>query len=349
MDTSYHLGIDLHKKFSYWTLIDEKRRILFQGKVTTAEKETVAALKTLPVPPSSIQAAIEPVSQWGWYADVLEKEGLKVKLVNTLNTKLIAQSRLKNDKVDSSVLAELLRTDFLPTAYLAPQETRELREFLRWRLFLSRTRAKLKNRIHAILWKHGLDSPRTDLFGKKGLAWLKEQTLRPVFSAELESLLRTVEQLSKEIDGTDKEIRTRAKLDETTKLLMTMPGIGPYTALMIQAEVGDWSRFSSPEKLASFSGLVSSSYSSGEKTRFGRITRKGSAYLRSVMVEAACQVRSKKNPLLHFYERLKEKKGNKIARVALARKMLTVLWHMVNKKEPFRAQSCFGDSDGVKR
>lgn len=346
---SYHLGIDLHKKFSYWTLLNQSKEILFQGKVVTKEKETISALNLLPVPKGEIQVAIEPVSQWGWYSEVLENHGLEVKLVNALNTKLIAQSKLKNDKVDSKVLAELLRTDFLPESYLAPRETRELREFLRSRMFCSRMRSRTKNRVHAILWKHGLEFPRTDLFGKRGLEWLQSQELRPVFKTELDSLLRIVETLSKEIEMADKEIRRKAKYDDETKLLMTMPGVGPYTALVIQAEVGDWKRFSSPEKLASFSGLVSSSYSSGEKTRFGRITRRGSAYLRSVMVEAACQVRSKQNPLFQFYERLKEKKGNKIARVALARKMLTVLWHMIDKKEPFRVQSCLGDSDGVKR
>lgn len=346
---SYHLGIDLHKKFSYWTLVDQSKEILFQGKVLTTEEETIAALNRLPVPKSDVQAAIEPVSQWGWYTEILEREGVTVKLVNALNTKLIAQSKLKNDKVDSRVLAELLRTDFLPESYLAPRETRELREFLRWRLCFSRMRARTKNRVHAILWKHGLASPRTDLFGKKGLIWLKVQTLRPVFKEELDSLLRIVELLSKEIAITDKEIHRKSKIDDEARLLMTMPGVGPYTALMLQAEVGDWKRFSSPEKLASHAGLVSSSYSSGEKVRFGRITKRGSSYLRSVMVEAACQVRSKKNPLFQFYERLKEKKGNKIARVALARKMLTVLWHMIHKKEPFRVQSCLGDSLSVKR
>ena len=346
---SYHLGIDLHKKFSYWTLLDQSREVLFQGKILTKEKETVEALSRLPVAAKDIQAAIEPVSQWGWYAEVLEHEGVEVKLVDSLKSKLIAESKLKNDKVDSRALAELLRSDFLPTAYLAPQETRELREMLRWRMFFSGWRTRAKNRIHSILWKHGLEYPHSDLFGKKGLLWLKEQTLRPVFQSELQSLLRSLEMVLEEIKSLDKEVTRRVKIDQEARILMSMPGVGPIVALTIQAEVGDFKRFPSGEKLASYSGLVSSSNSSGERLRFGNITKRGSKHLRNVMVEAACQVKPKWGTLYSFFERIKLKKGNKVARVALARKMLTVLWVMVYKNEPFRDQSCLGDSGGVKR
>jgi transposase len=216
-------------------------------------------------------------------------------------------------------------------------------------MFLVAQKTKIKNRIHAILWKHGLSSPRTDLFGKKGRIWLEDQELRPIFKGECASLLRVLDGLVKEIELLNREIQTRAKLNEETKLLMTMPGIGPFLALVIQAEIGDFSRFSSPEKLASYSGLISRSRSSGGKLHFGEITRSGSVYLRTAMVEAACQVKPKWETLYQFYEKIKEKKGNKTARVALARKMLVILWHMVKKKEPFRALSSLGDSGGVKR
>jgi len=247
--------------------------------------------------------------------------------------------------VDSAILAELLRADFLPTAYLAPRETRELREFMRARLFLVAMRTRAKNRIHAILWKHGKQSPNTDLFGKTGSEFLSKQILSTVYRDELDSLLRTVRFLESEVKLMDKEIARRAKLDGQAQLLMSMPSIGPFTALMIQAEVGDFSRFASPEKLACYSGLIASSRSSGGKLRFGHITRQGSPYLRYVMVEAATRVKPRRGPLYEFFDHLKERKGVKTARVALARKMLTILWHMVNKSEPFR----IGDSGGVKR
>jgi transposase len=216
-------------------------------------------------------------------------------------------------------------------------------------MFLVTQSTRIKNRIHAILWKHGLSSPKTDLFGKKGRIWLEAQELRPIYKQECASLLRVFDGLFVETELLNKEILARAKQNEETKLLMTMPGIGPFSALIIQAEVGDFARFSNPEKLASYSGLISRSRSSGGRLQFGNITHAGSVYLRTAMVEAACQVRPKWETLYQFYEKIKEKKGNKTARVALARKMLCILWCMVKKKEPFRAISICGDSGGVKR
>jgi transposase len=209
-------------------------------------------------------------------------------------------------------------------------------------------RTKIKNRIHSIVAKQGLRSSRSDLFGKKGLEWLQNQTLSPVFQEQVVSLLSIADMLSREIKKKDIAIVARTKLDQEAKLLMSMPGIGAFTATMIQAEVGTFARFASADKLASYAGLVSSSRSSGEKQRFGSITRAGSVYLRSIMVEAACHLRPSWGYLFSFYSRLKEKKGGKIARVALARKMLTILWHLATKKEPFRTLP-LGDSLGVKR
>lgn len=348
MAISHHLGIDLHKKFSYWTLLNDNRDIIFQGKVPTSESDMAKTLQAIPIEKKNIQAVIEPVTEWGWYAEALERHGLSVKLADPGKSKLIAASRLKNDKVDSTILAELLRSDFLPTAYLAPKETRELREFVRGRIFLVRMRTKIKNRIHSIVAKQGLRHSSTDLFGRKGLRWLEDQKLSLVFQEQIFSLLAIIRLLNEEIKKKDRNIIERAKINKEARLLMTMPGIGPFTAAMIQAEVGTFSRFASADKLASYAGLVSSSRSSGEKQRFGNITRQGSAYLRSIMVEAACHLKPSWGYLFSFYGRIEEKKGNKIARVALARKMLTILWHIQNKKEPFRTLP-LGDSPGVKR
>lgn len=349
----YSLGIDLHKQFAYWTLIDSERNSLWKGKVLTNEEATVQAIAKLPVVASSIQAAIEPVEQWGWYADVLETNGVKVKLVDTLKSKLIAQSRLKNDKVDSSILAELLRSDFLPESYLAPIETRELREFLRFRCFIVRLRSRIKNRIHGILAKHGLSAPKSDLFGKAGMLWLREQELRPVFKKELGSLLNIFDSLQKEILEADKEVRARAKATEELLILGSVPGVGSITALTIKAEVGDFSRFHNPEKFASHAGLCPSSRSSAGKQHFGRITKQGSPYLRWVLVEAVQRVNPKWGRLYFFFEEIKKKKGVKIARVALARKLLTICYFLVKRKERFVPQglgalSSLEDRGGVK-
>ncbi|MEZ4103811.1 MAG: transposase [Candidatus Paceibacterota bacterium] len=181
----YYLGIDLHKSFGYWTLIDSNKNRIFQGKVPTTKQDTLITLKQIPINISKVCAGIEPVSQWGWFAEVLESTGITVKLIDPAKTKLIAASRLKHDKVDSEIIAELLRIDFIATAYLAPPAVRDLRELVRWRMFYIRLRTRTKNRVHSILWKHGLESPVTDLFGKQGQLWIKNQVFHKLYKKRL--------------------------------------------------------------------------------------------------------------------------------------------------------------------
>lgn len=339
MQYAYHLGIDLHKEFGYWTLLDNEKEVLFRGKVKTEADAVKKAVSALGVQASDVECAIEPVSQWGWYSDMLLELGLDVKLVDVYKSKLIAGTKLKNDKVDSHILAELLRSNFLPQAYLAPKETRELRELLRWRIFLVRIRARIKNRISGMLSHYGLICPKTDTFGKSGREWLEKQSFSPLYADERSSLLKIFDALSPEIKKVSSLIEAKAKHGEETKILMSIPGIGAFTAMVIMAEVGTFERFVAPEKLACFAGLVSSSYSSGGKLKFGSITKRGSPHLRWAMIEATNTVRPSWGHLYDFYSRIKLKKGSKVARVALARKVLTIAWHLVKKKEPFVAQS----------
>ena len=192
----YHLGIDLHRRTSYWTLMDNERNVLFKKNMPTSKDAIDQAIQSIGVAPKEIQAAIEPVSGWGWYSELLEEKGLKVNLVDVYKSKLIAGTKLKNDKVDSRILADMMRSNFLPTAYLAPKETRNLREFMRARAFLVRLRTRIRNRIHMMLQKHGIICPWTDMFGKNGLCWLKEQKLGAESIKELESLLLFFRELS---------------------------------------------------------------------------------------------------------------------------------------------------------
>lgn len=343
----YHLGIDLHKKTSYWTLMNSGREIIYRKNLPTSVEGLQQGIIGMGIPPKEVEAAIEPVSQWGWYGDLLEKKGFTVHLVDSYKTKLIASSKLKNDKVEAKILAELMRTNFLPTAYRAPEKTRDLREFVRHRAFLVRVRSRIRNRIHQILWKHGIICQYSDLLGKKSLEWLKGLPLGTPYAAERDELIALWHEFSERIDVHDKQCKFFTGQSKEAGVLMTMPGIGVMTALTILAEVGDFTRFSSPEKLASFAGLVSSSHSSGERTLLGHITHRGSIWLRTAMVEATITVNPKWGYLYDFYIRIAEKKGVKVARVALARRMLTLSWHLVRTGKPFDGK--VGYSDSVKR
>lgn len=343
----YHLGIDLHKRTSYWTLMDDDRRVLFRKNMETSESAMDTSLAAIGLDPRTIEAAIEPVSQWGWYGDLLAARGLRVRLVDVYKSKLIANSKLKHDRVDSKTLAEMMRSDFLPEAYRAPRETRDLREFVRGRAFLVRMRTRIRNRITGILGKHGIISPWTDTFGKGGRRWLDEQRLGHPHDGELQNLRAVFDDLTLHIAGLDRECASRVSDSADLAILTSIPGIGSITALMILAEVGDFSRFPTPGQLASFAGLVASSHSSGERSRFGHITHRGSVWLRSALVESTGKVSPKWGYLHAFYRRIQKKKGNSIARVALARKVLALCWHLMRTRQRFNPHP-FGSEDSVK-
>lgn len=347
IETTHYLGIDLHKKTSYWTLMNKEREIVYRKNLFTSKEGVEQGIREMGVEPTVVEAAIEPVSQWGWYGDLLEKAGFTVHLVDAYKTKLIAASKLKNDRVDAKILAELMRTNFLATAYRAPIETRDLREFMRHRAFLVRMRSSIRGRMHQILWKHGIQSPYSDLLGKKGAEWFATLPLTSQYDTERNDLLTLWRTFSDHVTQYDERCRFRVSQSPEAGILMSIPGIGVITALTMLAEIGDYTRFHSPEKLASFAGLVSSSHSSGENTRLGHITHRGSVWLRTAMVEATTTVNPRWGYLYDFYKRISEKKGSKVARVALARKVLVVSWHLIKTKKPFDPR--VGYSDSVKR
>jgi transposase len=288
-------------------------------------------LKELPVDPKTISAVLEPVCGWRWVSNKIKESKIDIHIANPFKTRLIADNRLKHDKIDARILAELLRADFLPESYWAPDDVFHLRELVRHRTYLVQLRTSVKNRIHGIFARNGTIEMDVNPLKKKNLAEVKMSS-----SDELRNLYLVMNEFTDKIKPLDKEISKIARNNPVSSLLMTMPAVGPITALTVVAEVGDFNRFSDPKKLASFSGLVPRQRSSGESVRFGKITKNGSRILRYVLVEAALRLRENTDIRLgSFLKRLKEKHGAKQARVGLARKMLTTMWYMVKNNVPY--------------
>jgi len=217
----------------------------------------------------------------------------------------------------------------LPTSYIPPRELAELREKIRRRAFLVRQNIKLKVKIRDVLAYEGVKPPTGyGLFTKKGVDWLRG--LEP-----MDCYLRLTASLSREVLHLSKELRGMAKDDPEVQLLMTVPGIGYYTALLVKAEVGDIGRFSSGDHLASYAGLVPSTRSSGGVERHGRITREGSRWLRWAMVEAAIVHVRCDSPVTRFYHRVAERRGWKLVLVAAARKLVTVCYSVLVNRRPY--------------
>jgi len=225
-------------------------------------------------------------SVWSNLYDLLEERKVPVVLANPLRTRVIASARIKTNKVDARIPAHLLRADLVAECYIPPRELREIRALVRHRASIVRARATVKNRVHAIIDRYGLWCGCSDPFGRRGTEWLRGLELGDLDRLMLDNHLSHIESLNQQIRRVDEEIRRRASLDEDVRLLLSMTGVGVYTALLIKSEIGDISRFPDYKRRVSWAGLAPSIRQSGRVEIRGGITKQGSRMLRWIMVEA---------------------------------------------------------------
>ena len=229
--------------------------------------------------PSGTPVAFEAAFGWSWLAELLEDYGFEAHLVHPLRCKAIASARLKNDKVDAAILAQLLRADLLPEAWIAPAKVRQLRALLRHRISLVRLGTQLRNRIHAVAADHGYDRPASYWTGP-GRGWLAELDLPAASREIITDCLAVIDGLAPADRPDRRRAAPHAKADPRVKVLRTLPGVGEFTALVMVAEIGDISRFPSARKLACWAGLTPTVRGSDLKVRHGHISKQGSVWLR---------------------------------------------------------------------
>lgn len=210
------------------------------------------------------------------------------------------------------------------------------REILRYRASLVRIQTGIKNRVHAILAKNNITHDFSDLFGKQGKHFLSTLPLPKIYRMALDRYLSVLDELEQQIKAANKRIAVSVKDDEAARLLMTIRGVGHYGALLKKSEIGDISRFPSAKQLCSYAGLIPSTYSSGNTTFHGHITKQGLKWLRWIIAEAMGNCTGKHGHLQRFYGKLERRKGGKIARIATQRKLLEWIYHMLKGGEHCR-------------
>jgi transposase len=333
----HYVGVDYHKKSSYVTVVDERGKVVKKGQIANS-KEALAALLEGTGPEAS--AVLEAGRNWPVMYDWLEELVEEVTLAHPAKVRVIAEAKVKTDRIDSRMLAQLLRADLIPTAYVPGRVTQEQRRKLRQRMFLVRLRTMLKNRIHILLDRHPELSATaqsfSDLFGKAGRAWLA-QVLVPGMDEELLredlELLQFIEQRIKASDGWVAQL---AETDARAKLLATLPGIGNFLSVLLAVEIDDVGRFCRAQKLCAYAGLVPSTYASGGYVHHGRITKQGNKWMRWACIEAVYPALRKDPALAVIYERLKAAKGANVAKVAVAKRLLTIAYRLLTEKRPYR-------------
>jgi transposase len=259
-----------------------------------------------------------------------------LKVSNPLKTKAIAQASVKTDKVDAQVLAQLLRCDYLPGVWMADESTRRLRQQVARRTALVQDRTAVKNRIHSHLAGELVTAPVDKLFEKTGMTWLKQVPLNPQVREYIDSDLRILQTLEREIEKLDKQITAAAWKCDQAKLLMTLPGVDYPVAMTLLAAFGDIARFKDGDHAASYLGLTPSTRQSAEHCYHGPITKHGNSHARWMLIEAAQHLDKHPGPLGVFFRRLAKKKNRNVAVVATARKLVTIAYLMLKTHEPYR-------------
>src|SRR5438094_4767914 len=229
---SVYIGIDVHRKRSPVAVVTEDGKVQLNRNVVNGSEPMLRLIGDLP---AGTPVAFEAAFGWGWLVELLEDYGFDPHLVHPLRCKAIASARLKNDKVDAEILAQLLRADLLPEAWIAPPPVRQLRTLLRHRVQLVRLRTLLRNRIHAVLADHGHGRP-AGCWSGPGREWLASLELPAVSREVIDDGLALIDALQEPIDRLDWEVHQRARSEPAVKILTQLPGVGPYTALVLLAE-----------------------------------------------------------------------------------------------------------------
>ncbi len=327
------IGLDVHRDFAQ-VAIWENGRVRDAGRVATSPERLREFATTLR---RSDRVALEATMNTAAIAGLLAERAGEVVVSNPFKTRVIAEAKIKTDKVDARVLAELLAADYLPSVWLADDATKALRRQVGRRIGLVRQRTRVKNQVQAILARNLLPRcPSTDLFGIKGRRWLADQALPADERRTVGSLLRQLDFAGEELRLVDAEIAHVVLDDVNARRLMTIPGVDMAVAAAIVATVGDFSRFQSPDKLVSYVGLNPSvRQSGGLPATHGRISKQGRAWARGMLVEAAHAASRTPGPLHAFFERVKARRGWQIATVAVARKLLVICWHMIRDQRDY--------------
>jgi transposase len=284
------------------------------------------------------EVAIEATANAVAVARIIEPHVRRVVLANPRAVREKSR-RAKTDRIDAKVLAQLLAVGYLDEVWTPDDRTQTRRRLITRRCALVRARTRAKNQVHAVLQRNLLGRPPvTDLFGRKGRAWLAEQVVGLPLDERLsvDAGVRQVDFLAGEIEQLDRIVGADALSDPDALRLMTLPGVSVVTAIALLAAIGDIRRFATPRQLVAYLGLDPRVRQSGsEPAKHGRISKQGAAEVRSLLVEAGWQTTRTPGPLRAFHERIAERRGRKIATVATARKLVVIAWHLLSRGEEY--------------
>lgn len=320
----YNVGFDIHEEDFYGTIMNKQGDIITKGSVKYSKEGIQNFLGSFPS--TDVIIAIESCSLARGVYKLLTELGYEVVLANSVKVHKIACDK-KMDKVDSKTLADLLRTGYLPLVYMPSDDIIKLRDISRHRAQLVRMRAITKVRIKSYLSRDGKKFPGK--WNKNTLAELKE--MDPMIA----NFVNIIELLNEQIYHVEKKIKQISSCSYKLQLLTTIPGIADISAMLILGEIGDIKRFNNPKSLVKYAGLCPGVSQSGKKSH-DVICNANNKWLKGMITEVSSRAAMLDKRYLKHFVRVNKRKGYAVARRSMARKMMTDIWHILTKEEPFR-------------
>jgi transposase len=341
-----HVGIDLHQATCMLQALNDETGELLVDERLPAEKEALLACLTPLREHGDLRLVIEACGFAGYWADVLDPLG-EVVALHPKHVVPYRRGKRKNDRRDTEVLVRLSKNNELPRAYLGTTAERDWKDLLRYRVGLVRIGTRLRVRLRNIAQRYGARLQASDVESAKGRALWAQWELRTEHRLMVDQLLEVLAEVERQVSAVEAQIREREKTAapaRTVEILDSLPGVGWFGALLIAAEIGDWQRFPSGPSLACYAGLVPREDSSGDRLVRGRITKEGSSYLRWILVQAA--LKHECSPRLHaLFTRVAARRGAMKARVAVARELLVIAWHLLAKDTVYEERLPRGEAD----
>ena len=317
-----YVGIDFHRRRSVVVRMGPRGKRL---SVVRIDNSPAALAEAVSAAGDHPHVVLEATYGWYWAVDVLQELGATVHLAdpNALNW---GERRVKNDVVDATDLADMLRMGRLPEAWIAPPALRALRELVRYRAKLVQLRSGLKAQVHAVMAKEGVLPRLDDMFGPGGQVQLDEMGLGHNYRVRVESLRDLIEVYDGEVGMLERDIHRHLCHHGGYQAVQAIHGVGRTIAAILVAEIGDVTRFPTPRHLCSWAGLTPGRRESDVKGHDQGITKKGSKLLRWALIESISCYHGGPHLAVEFH-RLADRRGKNKARVAIARRVLTLAYY----------------------
>ena len=331
-----YIGLDVHKHYIAVGGMNRTQEVVLRPRNVDMERFKHWAEENLRETDEVVLEAT--TNTWDIY-DIVVPLVKRVVVAHPAEVKQIANARVKTDHQDVNRLVRLLIADLVPEVWVPPVEVRELRALLSYRWRLVKMATAIQNRLHSLLHRHNIQAPEGKIDVGENREWWEQLKLSELETLRLKQELKSLRLVREHIREVEKELgrlSTSERWHAQATHVMQLPGVGIVVTMTLLAAIGDIRRFEKPKHLVGYAGLGAGVHDSGQTHRDKRITKSGRKELRWALVEAAWQaIRS--NPRLRAqYDELCKRKHPNQAIVAIARKLLVILWCLLNRQESYK-------------